>query len=441
MNVPGRHRAICWIIAGHYVLLAVAWSFVIPLKGPADEARHFRYLQIVAEERRLPGPAEKAEAISHHPPAYYISAAAVYLAARGLGESSTWHILRLWSVLLGGLTLWLIYRTLALVFPEQPAVVYYGTIYVGILPHYLLVCSGVSNDAAVTLFCTALLYLVALRITGHDSYKLALLAGLAAGLAVLTKHTALVLVVPAGIGLFAGAWLNREGRQPDGEASAGSERLLSAIRELLVYVGAFAFTAGIWLASYIGTWGRLDSDPPWPWYTWPHPGLWEKFIRAADGLYRSTWVQMGWLPGPHSSPPLQPSALYPRPNLETPVFVLLLPLVVLAICGTVICVWRWYRQSDSRSRAVVVGMLMASGVFMYAALTQNAMFVNPGRFEGGRYLLPAVAGYIPLLAIGPLAVPCRWRKPAWVATYVILLAMNAISFVEMYVYMIPSFAP
>jgi len=78
---------------------------------------------------------------------------------------------------------------------------------------------------------------------------------------------------------------------------------------------------------------------------------------------------------------------------------------------------------------------------MYAALTHNAMYVNPGRFEGGRYLLPAVAAYIPLLAIGPLALPQRWRWAAWLWTAILLLAMNVIAMIEMHVYLIPTFAP
>ena len=69
MDVSDRtiRRATAGLLIG-YVALAIVWSFVVPLGGGIDEPRHLRYVQIVAEEGRLPTPPEKAEAISHHPP-------------------------------------------------------------------------------------------------------------------------------------------------------------------------------------------------------------------------------------------------------------------------------------------------------------------------------------------------------------------------------------
>ncbi|MFP3905002.1 MAG: hypothetical protein ACLFWB_12230, partial [Armatimonadota bacterium] len=76
----------------------------------------------------------------------------------------------------------------------------------------------------------------------------------------------------------------------------------------------------------------------------------------------------------------------------------------------------------------------------YAALLHNAMHTNPGRFEGGRYALPAVAATMSMMAIGPLALPKENRNIAWWWAAGLLLVMNAVAFYEMFIYLIPTFA-
>jgi len=422
--------------AAGYVLLALAWSWIIPLNGGIDESRHFRYLEIVATEHRLPAPAEEQAAISHHPPLHYLLAAPVCLAARGFGPEATWRALRLWSVLLGGVSLWLVYLLLRRIFPEQPRIAQLGVISVGWLPHFLLVCAMISNDVTAVLTSTLLLFLATLSVMGAGGRGRAALAGLAAGLACLAKHSALVVVPPAGVAVVLAAWLPRPAAEAQDEAP-----LTRAFRSALAFGATFAVTGGLWLINFVGTWGRLDSDPPWPEMAWPVHTFGTKLVRALGGLYRSTWLQVGWLPGPHSAAPPSWSSLYPRPDLETPVLALTVPIVLVAVVGTLLCLRRWWRSPETRPRALAVLMLVVAAGLAYATLTHNAMYVNPGRFEGGRYLLPAVAAYMPLLVIGALGLPGRWRTAAWAWTPVLLLAMNAIAIWEFYAYLIPTFAP
>ncbi|MEA3402942.1 MAG: glycosyltransferase family 39 protein [Armatimonadota bacterium] len=424
-----------------YLALATTWSYVIPLGGGIDEPRHLRYVQIVAEEARLPTVAEKQEAISHHPPLHYLLAAPVYLATRGLGREASWHAVRFVSVLLGAVGILVVFAMLRRALPQRPWAGVVGMAAVGWLPHYQLVSAMVSNDVTAALAGALALYAATRAITEPErSAVFAFAAGIAAGAGVMAKMNALVLLPAPLLAVTIAPMLSRrtpeasdERQPPPGPHGAMQNALACAV--------AFLGTGGITIGYHLMKWGRLESDPPWPEAAWPVHTFGAKLLRAIGGLFRSTWAQVGWLPGPHSPPPPGPTARWPRPDLETPLLALALMLTLAAIVGSVVLAVRWLRSEQTRGRGLAMAMLLLASALMYGVLVQNAIYVNPGRYEGGRYLLPAVAASMALLAIGPLALPRRWRIAAWVATPAMLLVMNAVAFWEFYAYLIPTFAP
>ncbi|MFO7946407.1 MAG: glycosyltransferase family 39 protein, partial [Armatimonadota bacterium] len=397
----------------------------------------FNYLEIVAQQHRLPSAAERAQAISHHPPLHYILASPVYAATARLSRDAQWHAVRLWNVVLGGVTLIFVYLTLSTLFPNRPRVSGFGLIFVGWLPHYQLISAMHSNDIAAVLFSTITFYLVARIIAGETQWYLAAGAGLMAGAAVLCKHNALLAVFPAGIMAAVSPFF----RSAEFEEKRGwTTPLQQAGRIAGALGGAFLMTGGAWLARFYLQWGRLDSDVAWSASQWPVHTFGGKLLWAISGLYRSTWSQVGWLPGMHSSPPLEPSTLYPRPPVETPLLLLAFPVALLGLIGTITCIARWCKQAEKRWKAAGGLLLVAAWALTYAALLHNAMYANPGRFEGGRYALPAVAATMSLMAVGPLALPKENRKIAWWWAAGLLLVMNAVAFYEMFAYLIPTFA-
>lgn len=417
-----------------YLALAVTWSFVIPLGGAVDEPRHLQYVQIVAEEGRLPTPAEKHEAISHHPPLHYVLAAPVYLATRHLGEEIAWRALRGLSILMGAGAVLLTIATLGRMLPSKPWVAVAGGAFVALLPHFQLVTTVLSNDATVTLLCSLMLYLAVRAILEpRRALMLATLAGLAAGAATMTKMNGLIPVPAALLAVGVAGLL----RAPDLELG----RVSRALRNMGGFIAAFALTGGLWIWRHLAVWGTLESDPPWEWYQWPVYTFGAKLLRAIEGLYRSTWAQMGWLPGPHSSPPLGPSDLWPRPDLETPILALTLPLAAIAIAGTVILCVRWLRSEDARGRGLATALLIGAFLLAYGAVAHSAIYLHPGRHEAARYALQVVGATMSLFALGPLILPRRWQAVCWIATGALLVVMNVVSFWEMFVYMIPTFAP
>ncbi len=416
-----------------YVLLAIGWSFVIPLRGGVDEPRHLRYVQIVATEHRLPTPAAKAPAISHQPPRHYLLATPAYWFGSLFGEQGIWRSQRLVSVIMGGLALYLAWLIMRRLFPDTPMVAGLVVIAIGWLPHYLLACAQVSNDATAIAASALTLYLAVIAMTGKPELKWSVLCGLAAAAACLTRHNTLVMLPPLLTGLLLAPFLRP---RPDCDTESPGTQ---SFRSLAAFTLPFLLTAGLWLSHYLSVWGTLDSDPPWPEAAWPVHTFMPKLLRAVEGLYRLAWVQVGWLPGPHSPPPLSPSSLWPRPDLETAVMAISLPIALLGVIGTVICLLRWLRDPATRTRALAMAMLIGVAVLSFATLTYNAIYVNPGRFEGGRYLLPAVTGFAMILVIGPLALPRKPRRVLWLALPALLVAMNVISVVEMYGYLIPTF--
>ncbi len=270
-----------------YIALAVVWSFVIPLGGGIDEPRHLRYVQIVAEEGRLPTPAEKQEAISHHPPLHYMIAAPVYLATKGLGKDAAWYALRLWQVGIGAATLVLVFAMVRRMLPERPwaAVVAMGS--VALLPHFQLVSAILSNDITTALFSTLMLYFV-IRTIGERQRRVrwAALAGLAAGLAALTRTNAVAVIPPA---LAAVAIVPILHARNDSQATDEPPRSSRVLRNVIAFGAPCVLTGGVWLTRHIAIWGGIDPDPPWPEYTWPVHTFVAKAWRAVDGLFRSWW--------------------------------------------------------------------------------------------------------------------------------------------------------
>lgn len=416
-----------------YIALAATWVFTIPLGGGIDEPRHLRYVQIVADEGRLPTPAEKQEAISHHPPLHYLIVSPVYLASRGMGKQTAWYALRLAQIPIGAVTLVLIFAMLRRMLPDRPSVAVVAMASVALLPHFQLVSAVLSNDITTAMFSTLMLYFVVRAIREPERpLRHALLAGLAGGAAVMTKMNGLI-PMPAALVAVALAALAPAPKMELGRAAR-------ALRTVVAFVATFALTGGLWIGRHLSTWGTLESDPAWPARFWPVHTFGAKLVRAVEGLYRSTWAQVGWLPGSHSPPPPTPTGLWPRPDLETPILVLMLPVAVVGLIGTVSLAVSWLRSDATRARGLATVMLVAAWGLAYGAIIHRAIYRHPGSHEAGRYALPAVAAVVSLLTIGPMALPRRWTIVVWVFCLALLAVMTAVSFWEMHTYLVPTFA-
>ena len=141
------------VVIAVYVLLATAFSVVMPLGEAPDEVSHYSYVRYLALNGGLPPPEGAASGEAFQPPLYYAAGAlATFWVPEGgftvKGNSDyslavvdsvpnvllhtsqesfpyrdgalAWHLLRLLSVAMGAGTVWATYALGLLVFPGRP---------------------------------------------------------------------------------------------------------------------------------------------------------------------------------------------------------------------------------------------------------------------------------------------------------------------------------
>ena len=253
--------------------LGLLYNFVTPLWNPPDEERHFAYCEYIAQNRRLPvyRPDYEGNMVSmaFHPPLYYIIGAMLLKNDRELleeqievndgpgfnrmvppqnrdasaysGKVRSAHLLRLFSLIVSGITIFLIYRTALMLFPDTAAIARFVAILVAAIPQFLYTSASISNENLNTMLSSA--YLLALLYVLRAPYRIQyqVISGVILGLCLLSKTTALIYL-PATV-LFI-CWLSfKEKRNP--------------IAPLGIIIGTALLLGGWW---YLRNWFLLN-DP------------------------------------------------------------------------------------------------------------------------------------------------------------------------------------
>lgn len=199
--------ALLWTAVGAFVVMSVIFNFRTPvgINGyfhTPDEGAHISYVRYVAEYGRLPrfegytGVGYEA----HQPPLYYTIAALVWKAAQGLPLEPA-RAVRMLSTLFGMLLVVMVHRIGRLLLPRVPAVGQVSAMMVALLPMHVAICSAVNNDSLTNLlFALVLMEFALLYTQSKPSRWVALRMGLWAGLAGLTKVTALLLIPTMVVG-------------------------------------------------------------------------------------------------------------------------------------------------------------------------------------------------------------------------------------------------
>lgn len=313
-----------------YLLLAGLFSFVTPPFESPDEIWHYAFVQHLVTQGTLPVAEPNTSALwrqqGTQAPAYYAAAALLtvlidqsdfpelfaranphraigqpdtainlnYLTHHRQAESFPWrqsvlalHVARLFSVFLGAVTVYAVYRTLYLILPPQAALL--GAAFAAFLPQFAFISASVSNDNAINAAAALVLWqLTAMLVEGPRPRQSRLLKlGTALGLALLSKLSGLGLV---GVSAAAILWL------------AWRSRSLRPILDAALWTGGPAILlAGWW---YLRNW-RLYGDPL-AWEMWEAnillrviPAGPSQILSELGGLERSFWGLFGWLNLPY----------------------------------------------------------------------------------------------------------------------------------------------
>ena len=186
---PGRWLATIMVA---YLIVASLFAFETPAWQAPDEPAHFNYIEHIAQGNGLPilqagdydqlyndwiknrgFPADVSVAPmryeSYQPPLYYLTAVPIYWLGHWINQSvgnTNAHAdglrlaLRLYDLFLGGLSLLLLYWSIAVVFPTRPLISLGATAFAGLLPMHVAMLASINNDSLAELLVTATLLLL-----------------------------------------------------------------------------------------------------------------------------------------------------------------------------------------------------------------------------------------------------------------------------------------
>jgi hypothetical protein len=224
------HRAFALLLFG-FIVLALAYSVVLPLGEAPDEVSHWGYVQYLVQHRQLPTAEGTVAGEAYQPPLYYLLGA---LATFWIPQSSfpiianpdfvfgdpqtpnlllhsrneqfpyrdatlAWHLVRVLSIVLGAVTVTATWRIARAILPDEHWLAFGAAAFVAFLPGLIALAAVVNNDNLVTMLA-ALVVLCAIQIleTGSTARN-SIWLGILLGCALLTKLSGLVLWIFAAI--------------------------------------------------------------------------------------------------------------------------------------------------------------------------------------------------------------------------------------------------
>ena len=393
-----------------FVLLSGFYSFVTPLFEAPDEKAHLQFISWLAQENSLPNIQTDLANVSHEigqPPLYYGMLAPI-LAQFDLSDLDTvapvnrnWqtgaginahfhteaelfpyqgtalavHLLRLFSVILGSIT---VAATYALARMVSPPVAFTAALLVALNPQFLFMSGVINNDNLVTaLSALTLLLLLKLIRDPEPSRWQYLLLGCVWGLAILSKLTGVGLGGVIAVGLMISAWRRQQWRP-------------------LLLGGGLVGTAMLAVSGW------------WFWRNWVlygDPLAWDTFLLANANLLRAVPISWGEA--------IRASLFFSKSFWATFNYGVLAPnlfyrfvngLMLLAAAGFVR--WLWLENRRQFRQTYLLIPLLAWLGLVYVALLRWMRLV--GQTEQGRLLFPAIFSLALLLAIGLHAFNKRW---------------------------------
>ncbi|HUV05710.1 MAG TPA: glycosyltransferase family 39 protein [Armatimonadota bacterium] len=308
------------ILVVHVVLALVYWRCT-PFGASPDERPHGKYVQALVESRSLPvfSTSDPEGYEYHQPPLYYLMGVPFYLAGRLSGLANPAEMVRLLSLLLGGLSILIAYAAVRAALPEEKGLPLAVAGFVALLPTHVMLSSSVSNDPlAEVVFGLALLVIAGMLVDG-PKWRRTVGLGLVLGIGLLTKTTCVLLFPVAllayllawqrgtlaaksvaghlgaavGVSLIIGAWWLVRNQAIFGDPFAMSQfqrafQHTATLESLLSKGwswGVYSALVGAWtFASFWGVFGHMKVFMP----TWTYCALAAISIAAGIGSLRST---------------------------------------------------------------------------------------------------------------------------------------------------------
>ena len=411
-----------------FLFLGLSYSYYTPLWTPPDEERHFVYCEYIARNFTLPDftPNNKNNIVGmgFHPPLYYFLGSLFckndnkplvkkYFINDEPGFNNVVHptqeitfpyssevrsayLIRLLSIVLSAVTVWLIYFMVLEIWPDENLLALAAAFFVATIPQFLHISASISNENLATTVSTA--YLLSLMYYLKNTLKLAraCLCGILLGCCLLSK-TFTIFYLPVTICIILLISF-RTGK--------------NILPGLLIILTVTGFVSGWW---FIRNWTHYH-DP--------------LLSRAVEAVY--PWFVRGRLPSLEDLRMVIETSFYSffgyfgalQFTISTGQFYLYGALIILGICGLL-------RLSIATNKETTLGVFQRQmlGMLLLSLLSAEVFFVIVNiKYKGmflGRYLYPVIAPIAVLLFTGLRSlIPFRLRNPTLVMISLVLLILN-----------------
>jgi hypothetical protein len=421
-------KGVLVVILVLFVGLGLAYAFTTPTLEAPDEIHHYGYIRSLVNTGSPPEIKEGEKSFSNHAPLYYVIGA---LGSAWVGEddldtwrtrynphfgyrfgdvgrdnkniyfhpdedrfgtNDTWlgiRIVRIMSVMMSAVTVWVVYRVGREVFPDQPEVAIGSAGLAAFIPEFLFISGAVNDDNAASLFGALALWAMMRIVREGFSLRRCIGLGVTLGLGLLSKLTVVALIPTAGLVVALVAWRNRSWRDllRWGLVIFGVAALLIApwsVRQYLLHGDP------IGLSQEMEGFGEPDRPPSladlWPDLYWLRTSFWGRL--GANQIPLAGWI-----------------------------YIVLDIVTLLALAGLVQLLVRrrgFFQSPISNLRSPFTKRLQQFAVLVIAfLLTFGPMVVR--RFlrpmpSFGRYLFPVLPAIVLLLFAGLAAWLPRRRR-------------------------------
>jgi 4-amino-4-deoxy-L-arabinose transferase-like glycosyltransferase len=353
---------------------------------------------------------------ANHPPLYYVLMTPVYWLTDNASPATQLYVLRLAAVPFGLLTVLLAFLTVRVIFPTDRFLMVVVPTFVAFQTQISYEAAMLNNDVLGITTYSLVLYLIVRGIRDRFPKRLCIMLGLALGLAMLTKSTALTAVGISGLAI-----LFRIGLKD-----------LRGLLERAVLVGLpLAILVAPWYVFLYVTYGNFSALEQIRALQYWNDGGQSFFGMLADRdfaemRFSETWGEFGWRRIPYDG---------------TMMWIIGLPLLI-AIVGLVL-----YAITVARGRAASVSdlverpsqwqklaimMMFVTCVVAYLAIIQ---FGTEFELTQARYYFPVVNAVAILLALGlRTLIPIRYHPYGQGAVLAAMILLNTMVFTQ---YVIP----
>jgi hypothetical protein len=376
-----------------------------------DEPQHFQYVRFLVDERRLPTRHDAATdtalteqvkqsmvqfdfwalrwrdtvplTLEHrlvwkHPPLYYSLAAVVLAPFESLDVASQLYIIRLFSVMLTALTVWVSYQAMRSLFPDSPTLAIAAPLFIALLPMHAVIGSSVNNDVLAELMGTVVIWLLIETFRRGFTWRQGTLLFVALAAALLTKRTTFFLVPLVILTLLI--------------------LLPPAGRRWVIVIGVFVVP--IWLVllrqsstSYIGSLLRQPGDIA---QLLTVPSLADMILWGAL-LFTTFWANFGWA----------------MIQLDIAWYGLLLAATLLSWAGWIKLSWHWRQSLRALAPWQRWALAICALAVVFISLQTVGLILFSGIHQQARYLFPVIVPLALFLVLGWGSwLPPDWHKRA-----------------------------